>query len=156
MTDEEYDAFVARSVRDYARGQVRAGSWDEADAERLAQEKFDALVPEGILTDGHFFCTIRDAATDERVGHLWFAVERRENRPIAYVYEISIEESQRRRGFARAALRALEEKARMRGLVAIGLHVFGDNEVARTLYRSLGFVETDVWMAKPVAVREPA
>jgi len=31
---------------------------------------------------------------------------------------------------------------------AIGLHVFGDNDVARGLYRSSGYVETDVSMRK--------
>lgn len=156
MTDQEYAAFVERSVREYADGQIRSGAWDEESAARLSREKFESLVPDGILTDKHFFCTIRDAVTDARVGDLWFAVERRENRPIAYVYEISIDEAHRRRGYAKAAFRALEEKARLRGLVAIGLHVFGDNEGARALYRSLGFVETDVWMAKPVAVKAPA
>ncbi len=43
---------------------------------------------------------------------------------------------------------ALEVLARELGYDAIGLHVFGDNEVARALYRSAGYVETDVTMRK--------
>jgi RimJ/RimL family protein N-acetyltransferase len=43
---------------------------------------------------------------------------------------------------------ALEPIARDLGYDEIGLHVFGDNEVARHLYRSSGYVETDVMMRK--------
>jgi ribosomal protein S18 acetylase RimI-like enzyme len=34
------------------------------------------------------------------------------------------------------------------GIQKVTLHVFGDNTVARSLYRKLGFVETNVVMAK--------
>jgi ribosomal protein S18 acetylase RimI-like enzyme len=41
-----------------------------------------------------------------------------------------------------------EEEARVRGLNRIELNVFGGNDVARGLYRSLGYVETSAQMAK--------
>jgi ribosomal protein S18 acetylase RimI-like enzyme len=41
-----------------------------------------------------------------------------------------------------------EEEARRRGLMRMALNVFGGNDVARNLYRSLGYVETSVQMAK--------
>jgi ribosomal protein S18 acetylase RimI-like enzyme len=41
-----------------------------------------------------------------------------------------------------------EDEARRRGLTRIELNVFGGNEVARNLYRSLGYVETSAQMAK--------
>ena len=43
---------------------------------------------------------------------------------------------------------ALEETVRALGLDEIRLHVFGHNGAARALYRKLGFVETNVMMAK--------
>jgi ribosomal protein S18 acetylase RimI-like enzyme len=39
------------------------------------------------------------------------------------------------------------EKARAMGAETVGLHVFGHNEPARALYRSLGFAETNVSMS---------
>jgi len=51
-------------------------------------------------------------------------------------------------GYGRAALLLLEPLARELGYDAIRLHVFGDNEVARRLYRSTGYTETDVSMLK--------
>jgi hypothetical protein len=42
----------------------------------------------------------------------------------------------------------LEEQVRALGLDQIALNVFGGNEVARSLYRSLDYAETAVWMRK--------
>jgi ribosomal protein S18 acetylase RimI-like enzyme len=42
----------------------------------------------------------------------------------------------------------LEEEVRARGLRRIELNVFGGNEVARGLYRSLGYAERAVAMDK--------
>jgi ribosomal protein S18 acetylase RimI-like enzyme len=44
-----------------------------------------------------------------------------------------------------------EVEARSHGLPRIALNVFGGNEVARNLYRSLGYAETSVQMAKDLA-----
>ncbi|MBU0596079.1 GNAT family N-acetyltransferase, partial [Candidatus Bipolaricaulota bacterium] len=54
-----------------------------------------------------------------------------------------------RRGFAKAAMRALEEHVRSEHTSErIELHVFGHNRAARDLYASAGFEETNVIMAK--------
>ena len=44
-----------------------------------------------------------------------------------------------------------EDYSRDHGAGTIKLHVFGDNTVARGLYTSLGYAETNVNMAKPLA-----
>jgi hypothetical protein len=41
-----------------------------------------------------------------------------------------------------------EDEARKRGRSRLELNVFGGNEVARKLYRSLGYVEAAVHMGK--------
>jgi ribosomal protein S18 acetylase RimI-like enzyme len=65
-----------------------------------------------------------------------------------FIYDIEVDEAFRGRGYGRAALLALEPLARELGYDTVGLHVFGDNEVARNLYRTSGYVETDVMMNK--------
>jgi ribosomal protein S18 acetylase RimI-like enzyme len=54
------------------------------------------------------------------------------------VYDIRIDEGQRSRGFGRAAMIAVEAEATRRGIDRIALNVLGDNERARSLYRSRG------------------
>jgi ribosomal protein S18 acetylase RimI-like enzyme len=43
-----------------------------------------------------------------------------------------------------------EAEARRRGYNRIGLNVFGGNDVARKLYRSLGYAENAIVMSKTV------
>jgi ribosomal protein S18 acetylase RimI-like enzyme len=45
-------------------------------------------------------------------------------------------------------MRLAEDEARGRGIDRIELNVFGGNDVARGLYRSLGYVETAAQMRK--------
>ena len=43
---------------------------------------------------------------------------------------------------------ALVDEVRSRGLGRIALNVFGQNDVARSMYRSVGYSETAVFMSK--------
>jgi ribosomal protein S18 acetylase RimI-like enzyme len=63
-------------------------------------------------------------------------------------HTVRIGEEHRGRGFARAATEFAEHEARRRGLTHVALNVFGGNEPARNLYRSLGYTENAVSMTK--------
>jgi ribosomal protein S18 acetylase RimI-like enzyme len=67
-----------------------------------------------------------------------------------YVYSIEISPKHRGRGFGREAMLLFEDEARSRGISTTSLTVLGGNEVARSLYRSLGYVERAVFMSKDV------
>ena len=91
---------------------------------------------------------LHDAASDERVGTLWWAETAQGATLEAYVYSLEIDESARRRGFARAALVELERVAREHGIGQLALHVFGHNHGARRLYDALGFEPTSINLRK--------
>jgi RimJ/RimL family protein N-acetyltransferase len=57
---------------------------------------------------------------------------------------MGIERRARKKGFGRALLRTAIAWARARELVWLDLGVFAHNEVARALYKSVGFVETGI------------
>ena len=59
-----------------------------------------------------------------------------------------IDEEFRGRGYGREAMLLAEQLARREGALTLGLNVFGHNQVARTLYSSLGYEETAVQMRK--------
>jgi len=71
------------------------------------------------------------------------------------VYDIEIDPEHRGRGLGRDTMLLAEEEARLRGRRRIKLNVFARNTVARALYRSLGFEEMAVQMAKEVGEGEP-
>jgi ribosomal protein S18 acetylase RimI-like enzyme len=69
-------------------------------------------------------------------------------RKIASIHDVSVEESSRGKGFGRQILALAENHAKRAGAGKIRLHVFAENTVARSLYKSAEFNETNVDMCK--------
>jgi ribosomal protein S18 acetylase RimI-like enzyme len=149
MSDAEFAAFVEATIPAYATAKVTSGQWPEEHALDLARQAVEELLPQGRLTCGHHLYNVIDEA-GRRVGTLWMAAREHGGRPIAYVYDIFIGPEYRRHGNAMRALDAAEAEARRLGLCGIGLHVFGHNLAARSLYEKLGYRTTNVNMFKPL------
>ena len=105
------------------------------------------MLPEGIATANNFLYIVEDRSNDQRVGILWFAM----NQNDSFLCEFEIDEAFRRQGYASQALAELENVAREKGIEQIRLHVFGHNAAARTLYQKMGYIETNVNMAKKIS-----
>lgn len=149
MSPAAYEAWRVASIAGFAADMVRIGAWPAAEAEAKASAQLQQILPAGRATAGHEFCSIVTAG-GETVGHLWFGPHDVVGRGAAFIWDIAIVAGARGRGYGRAALLALEPLVRQLGYETIRLHVFGDNEVARQLYRSAGYMETDVSMQKQV------
>jgi RimJ/RimL family protein N-acetyltransferase len=149
MDHATYQAWREHSQAAYAEEKVKAGNWKAEDAQRLSQEAFDQLLPGGRESAGHELRAMRNDA-GENVGHAWFTIEEREQGRVVFIYDIEVYESFRRHGYARAALAEIDDYAREHDCIGVMLHVFGYNEAARNLYRSAGYVETNVIMLKRV------
>ncbi len=150
MTAAQYERWYGRSVQGYADEKVRAGNWSAEEAPGRSREEFAKLLPNGLATPDHWLFSIEKAEMGTPVGMLWLArapwqdpAGRR-----AFIYDFEIDADQRRKGYGRAALRALDEKAREMGFSEIGLHVFGHNTAARALYEQAGYEVTNVNMSK--------
>lgn len=152
LREDEFDAYVEHGRADYARDLHENGGIPRDRAEAKADADWRRLLPNRLASPGQFLFAVEDADTGERVGDLWFAERETEfDGKGAFVYSIEIFEGFRGRGFGRETMQLLEAEVRGRGLSRISLNVFGGNEVARSLYRSLGYAETAVWMAKEVS-----
>jgi ribosomal protein S18 acetylase RimI-like enzyme len=145
LTPEAWDAWRSRSIRDYADEKVRAGTWGVEAASGLAADELAQLLPEGPATPGNELRSIVNAE-GVIVGSIWIGPKGPDDRDVCFVWDIHIDPGARGRGYGRAAMLAAKDLARSMGSRRIELHVFGDNAIARQLYRSLGFVETDVLM----------
>jgi ribosomal protein S18 acetylase RimI-like enzyme len=80
-------------------------------------------------------------------GRVWLG-EREAGRSVGFLYDIEIEPRFRGRGLGRQAMLLVEEDARRGGFTEIRLNVFGGNEIARSLYRSLGYAEFAIAIRK--------
>ena len=142
MENAEFVAWLPLLQEDYAQELVRdyRMSADQARAKAVADI-------DGHRPAGHSVFVIE--ADGEPVGHLWLVERRDAYEPTLVVYDIDVDEPFRGRGYGKAAMVFAEEEARRRGLTRIALHVGARNDVARNLYRSLGFEENEVAMSKP-------
>ena len=148
FTEVDFHAWLIEAIPSFALANVEDGRWTLAESIEKSKQAHAALLPEGVLTLGQFFVHLHDPDSGERVGMLWWAEADKAGGREAYVYNVTIEETARRRGYARAALLELERVAREGGVHHVGLHVFGHNHGARRLYESLGFEPTSITLRK--------
>ena len=144
MTDDEIAVFQRDQVAVYAVDIERHAGWTKADAEAKARKDMAANFPDGKLQPGHALLVLEEAG--ERVGELWL----REFERGLWLYWVMIVPERRGQGLGREAMALVEEEARARGHSTVELNVFGGNEAARSLYRSLGYGEEAVVMSKRV------
>jgi len=147
MTPAGFDAWLAHAVGDYADDKIRSGAWLPDEALERSRLEFAALLPDGLATRDHHLYTLEDEAAGKAVGMIWVAVVSW-GKPMAFIYDIVVDEDERGKGYGKQAMLALEDVVRGLGLDSIGLHVFGHNAIARDLYLKVGYEITDINMVK--------
>ncbi|HNT74270.1 MAG TPA: GNAT family N-acetyltransferase [Anaerolineae bacterium] len=155
MTAATFKTYLEWSIPDYAEECVRAGNFPAEAALRMAEEQFQQLLPRGLDTPQQYLFTIHDTAQDTTVGYLWFGVRGDGDQPFAALYDLMVFPSERRRGYGMQALRALEMRVQDLRLSTIRLHVFGHNSSARALYEKMGYIVTNITMAKSLLASTP-
>jgi ribosomal protein S18 acetylase RimI-like enzyme len=149
MSDDEFEAWLPRMRADYGDSLASQGGVPDDRARAKADADVANLFPNGRRSPEQSIFVLE--LDGERIGELWVA-ERTDGdlRGALWIFDVRIEEAHRGRGHGREAMLLAEEEARRRGLDRIALNVFGRNEVARNLYRSLGYAENAVLMSKSV------
>ena len=150
MTEDEFAAWLLPAVRGLADDKVASGQWTADEALDMSKTEFTILLPQGAATRGQLLYTVRDTASGAGVGAVWIHLRPKADKREAYVCDIVVDEDQRGKGYGRATMLAVAERARELGADSVGLHVFGHNTVARELYTSLGFVTTNISMSLPL------
>ncbi len=146
VTDDELaDARVAL-LEGYRDGMVAHAGLSAERAAAKAATDMPGLFPEGRPADGLDVLVVEEDGAAR--GYALLGERATESGRVAFVYAIELDEAHRGRGLGRAAMTLLEERARARGLDRVELNVFGGNDVARGLYRSLGYEEVAVYMGK--------
>jgi GNAT superfamily N-acetyltransferase len=147
MRADEFDAFLTDAKRAYADDMIVAGI-ARAAAEAKSERDHAALLPEGVESKDQLLFVIEDGG--EPAGYLWLADRAGDFGRQLFVYGVQVVEGRRGRGLGRAAMEFTEDEARRRGITKVSLNVFGGNDVARSLYLSLGYRETAIYMEKPL------
>jgi ribosomal protein S18 acetylase RimI-like enzyme len=142
LREDEYSDWDAAHRAEYAHGLMEHVGMSRAEAEAKVERDIVGVLPDGLATPGTKIWVVEDAG--RKVGTVFVGIRD----AGAWLYDITIVEADRGRGYGRAAMTALEDELRALGHTTIGLNVWGANEVARGLYRSLGWTEESVHMRK--------
>jgi ribosomal protein S18 acetylase RimI-like enzyme len=147
VTQAEYAQWISATEEAYTAGIAASGSMPANAARAKARADTVRSLPDGRATKGQLI--FRAIAGEEPVGWLWLAVPGSQgDLTMAWVYDISVDEAFRGRGYGRQIMLLAEKEAQVRGMASIGLNVFGQNVVARSLYESLGYEVTSQQMKK--------
>ena len=149
MTESEFEAYLEKTVPEYAADNVRAGYWSEDEALERSRKAYRDLLPQGVKTEHNYLFTVQLEETGEKIGILWMKHEA--PRPHGFIFDIMLDDSQRGKGYGKQAMLAIEAVAKDLGLETIGLHVFTHNPVAMLLYKGLGYEVTSQNMVKRLA-----
>jgi ribosomal protein S18 acetylase RimI-like enzyme len=142
LREDEYDAWDAAHRLEYEHGLVEFAGMSPGDARAKVDRDVPSVLPDGLETADVWIWAAE--AEGRRVGTV-FLGRRGED---LWLYDITIDADERGKGHGRAAMLALEEEVRQLGARSVTLNVWGGNEIARGLYRSLGYVEESVHMRK--------
>jgi GNAT superfamily N-acetyltransferase len=148
MREDEFSAWLPKMQDGYAQAMVDDGGFAPEGAATKAAADIEALFPGRRLSAEQLVYVLE--ADGEPVGDLWLNVrdDPMHGKPCLFVYDVHVEEAFQGRGYGKAAMLLAEEEARRLDIDRIALNVFGRNEVARGLYRSLGYEENAVAMSK--------
>ena len=144
LDDAEFSVYRARSVPAYADELVLARGADRDAAMGNAEETFPESL-QAVAEEGQWIFRVTADGAD--VGWLWIAPAPLDGDGL-FIYDVEVDEPHRGRGLGRATMLAAEDFAREQGHDRIGLNVFGWNQRAESLYRSLGYEVMSTQMRK--------
>ena len=139
---DEFPAWAEAHRVEYQRGLRKFAGMSREAALTKAEHDVPAVLPHGLATADTWIWVVEDDGS--RVGTVFLGIRGDD----AWLYDITIDEAQRGRGYGRAAMLALEDEMRSLGHDSVTLNVWGGNTVARGLYSSLGYNELSLHMRK--------
>ncbi len=145
MTQQEFEQFKASLAESYPADVARARGTTVEEERTSSDAQLADLFRDGLDNPEMRYWNIVDGEAGV-VGNLWVALG--SGHLKAFIYDIEIAPSFRGRGYAKAAMLAMEVALKPLGVRQIGLNVFAFNETAQHLYQRLGYSTTSMIMAK--------
>lgn len=140
LSDAEREAFIAEDIAGYAEQQIRDAGWRPPDALDRARTELLPLLRREHAHAGDDRLWTALGPDRSAVGWLWTQPPQ-PAMPAgsAFLYQITVRQALRGRGYGRAMLAALEAQLRLDGVDVLELNVNDGNTVARRLYESSGY-----------------
>ena len=139
MTNEEFESFYGWSIEHQAKELMEELHISQEEAISETIKEVAEILPDGVDTPHNYFMTIVDSDSDENIGFVWTLHEVTGDRKQSFICDLAIWGSNRRKGYASAALCLLENQAAEAGCAESVLFVKDDNAAAKALYKKCGY-----------------
>jgi Acetyltransferase (GNAT) family len=150
MDEHDFRDLCARTVSLHAEVERDVGKWPIDVARQRSCAQLEALLPAGITTPHHFFFSILNIVTGSKVGSIWIGEQSGSGQGVYLIFDLFIEEVNRRCGFASASIRLIESIVLDMGGHTIKLQVFAKNLLAKTLYEKMAYSTYSHSMSKRI------
>jgi GNAT superfamily N-acetyltransferase len=145
ITDSEFEVWEKSSELNYANEKMKEGLTEE-DARAESKAARERHLPKGRKTVGHHIYSVElEGAV---IGTLWWGLSKQGKADVPWIFDVMLDPAVRGKGLGRRVMEWAAEDVRSKGFIKLGLHVFGHNKIARSLYESLGFETTNLVMYK--------
>jgi len=148
LRDDELPDYIEHARARYTSDLEAHAGLSSEDAQRKTEVDWPRLFPDGALPPDNFLYALEDE-NGVRVGDLWWAKRPNDaGDPSGFVYNVEVWPEFQGRGYGKEAMALFEQDAGTHGITQFNLTVMGGNDVARGLYRALGYSERAVFMSK--------
>ncbi|MDO8955155.1 MAG: GNAT family N-acetyltransferase [Gammaproteobacteria bacterium] len=135
--------YLQHSIREYAQAMFDLGEYPNlATAMRASESEVMAYYNQSLAEDTHHAYHIVDKSSNEIAGILAYSFLWMKTHHIAFVDYIEIYSKFRRKGFAKQAMKLMENAVRKAKISTIDLNVMMNKSGARKLYEGLGYSVT--------------
>jgi len=145
MSKEEFEIYKKKMYEEYAKVLAENLLIPYEEALARAEDQIDTIWNEDVKKGKNYGYNVING-NNEHVGRIWVFVNHSSKK--AFIYDIRIFPKYQKKGFAKGALKELEETLKKEKVKFIELNVFGNNKVAYNLYKNLGFDETHINLMK--------
>lgn len=146
MSQQSFEKIYEESIIEYASEHVKSGDWEEDGSIERARTDFEVLLPEGLNTNNQYLLSV--VYDNEDIGYLWLHLFDVKEEKKCFIYDINIKDTFRGQGLGTKTMECIEEYCKNKDVESIGLHVFGHNKRAVSLYNKMGFETTNYRMEK--------
>lgn len=147
MSEDDFAAFLRKSIPEYAYDQMRAGNWTAGESVGRARAEFQQMLPNGLQTPNQHLSVIVDER-GYKAGMLWYFVNGNRSRKTAFLIDLFLFPEARHKGYEPQVFELFEQEARGLGVERVELQVFTHKSDEIQLYRENGFQEVSVFFAR--------
>ncbi len=148
MNETEFDQFCKLEKESYAEDLYKVFNISKEECYTQSSKTFETYLADGINSENNYLYSIIDTEGNNQIGTLWLNVREKNNIKELFIASIRIFDEYQGKGYGKASMSLIDEKASELNADKITLHVFGYNKTAISLYEKAGFEPFSVNMEK--------